>query len=150
MPQRETALVGKNNVRALVTGQEELLVKVNSYGPGATNVNIVNPLGLQTSSISVSVALASDQFDQQVTPFILVESGTTGTIGVNVWSISFASVGTANALISFDGASTFKSIAPGTTINMNAGIFNWYYQSGIFGWDTTTNPGASLIITYNA
>jgi hypothetical protein len=36
MSQREVAIVGSNNTKAKVTGQEELLVKVNSYGSGRT------------------------------------------------------------------------------------------------------------------
>ena len=113
---------------------------------GSNNVPVL--VGNQSSNDSIAVALASDQFTQLVTPFIQIESGTTGSIGINVWSISFANNGTANATISFDGGSSYKIITPGTTINMNAGIFNWYYQSGTFYWDTTT-VGASLIITYN-
>lgn len=113
---------------------------------GSNNVPVL--VGNQSSSDSIAVALAADQYEQRVTPFIQIESGTTGSIGINVWSISFASNGTANANVSFDGGSSYKAIPPGTTINMDAGIFNWYYQSGTFYWDTTT-PGASLIITYN-
>jgi hypothetical protein len=36
MSQREVAIVGRNNTKAAVTGQEELLVKVNAYGAGST------------------------------------------------------------------------------------------------------------------
>jgi predicted secreted protein len=113
---------------------------------GSNNVPVL--VGNQSSSDSIAVALAKDQYEQIVTPFIQIESGTTGSIGINVWSISFASNGTANANVSFDGGSSYRAIPPGTTINMDAGIFNWYYQSGIFYWNTTA-PGASLIITYN-
>ena len=35
MSQREVAIVGRNNTKAAVTGQEELLVKINSIGTAA-------------------------------------------------------------------------------------------------------------------
>ena len=35
MPQLQAAIVGHNNTRAAVTGQEELLVRVNSADPGS-------------------------------------------------------------------------------------------------------------------
>jgi hypothetical protein len=113
-------------------------------------VEIIAPLGSDPANDSVSVALASDQFTQQVTPVIIVASGVDGSIGLPTWSVSFASNGTAAALVSFDGGASFVSLTAGTTINMNAGIFNWYYDINVFHYDTTTNAGASLIITYNA
>jgi hypothetical protein len=114
------------------------------------NATIVSPLGTLSVNESVSVALASDQFNQKVTPYIISASGTNGVIGLPCWSISFASNGTAAALVSFDGGSSYVSLPVGTTINMTAGIFNWFYDSNTFNYDTTTNAGASLIITYNA
>jgi len=54
MPQRESAIVGRNNVRAQVTGQEELLVKVNSIDPGAEiNVNVHDALGNDITSTTI-------------------------------------------------------------------------------------------------
>jgi hypothetical protein len=113
-------------------------------------VEIIAPLGSQVVGDSVSVALASDQFTQKVTPTIIVASGVDGSIGLPTWSVSFASNGTAAALVSFDEGTSFVSLTAGTTINMTAGIFNWYYDTNVFHYDTTTNAGASLIITYNA
>jgi hypothetical protein len=52
MPQRESAIVGRNNVRAQVTGQEELLVKVNSIAPGAEiDVTVINGAGAAAVNI---------------------------------------------------------------------------------------------------
>lgn len=112
-------------------------------------VDIANPKGEQVSSKSVSVVLSSNQFRQKVTPNIIVESGHNDSLGVSCYSISFASNGTAAARISFDGGLIFYPIASGTTINMDAGGLGWYYDANMFYWDTTTNAGSSLIITYN-
>ena len=58
MSQREVVIKGgPNNTSAFVTGQQELLVKVNS----PADVNIVSPLGQQTMANSVAVTLASNQ-----------------------------------------------------------------------------------------
>lgn len=135
MPQLETAIVGRNNTKAAVTGQNELLVRVNSVAPssGTQDVNIV------TSQLAV-----------EVRPNIIISTGDVATIiAPKMFSISFASNGTAAALITFDGGGSYVSIPAGTTINMDAGVLGNYYQAGTFGYDTATNAGASLIITYN-
>lgn len=114
-----------------------------------SDVSIVAPLGSLLATESVAVALSTEQFQLRIIPTILVESGTTGPIGTMTRSISFASNGTADALVSFDGGATYAAIPAGTTVNMDAGaIYNFYHQDS-FLWDTATNPGASLIITYN-
>lgn len=83
-----------------------------------------------------------------VLPTVVIETGTSGLISPNTTSISFASIGTADALVSFDTNSSFVLLKPGTTINVSAGSENRYYSMIQFGWDTTA-PGASLLITYN-
>lgn len=149
MPQLQAAIVGHNNTRAAVTGQEELLVRVNSSA-GTQDVNITSPLSQLTAGESVSVVLNSDQAGLAITPVIIVSSGDTATLIANkTSSISFASNGTANALISFDGGITYTALPAGTTINMDAGGLGNSYQGNTFGYDTATNSGASLIITYN-
>lgn len=115
----------------------------------SADVTIVSPLDNQPSSKSVSVVMTNDQFKQKVTPNIILESGHNDSLGVPCYSISFASNGTADAKVSFDGGVTFNGIPSGTTINMDAGGLGWYYEENMFYWDTTTNAGASLIITYN-
>lgn len=114
-----------------------------------TNVTIVNPLGNTSEAKSVSVVLTDDQFTKIVTPNIIIETAHDDSLGVLCYSISFASNGTADALVSFDGGANYKAIPTGTTINMDAGGLGWYYDANMFYWKTTTNPGASLIITYN-
>ena len=151
MPQRESAIVGRNNVRALVTGQEELLVKVNSFDPNSVlNVNINKPLGQQASADGVSTTLSAEQANVMVTPGVKRYTGADGdTSGVSVLSISFASVGTANALISVDGGTGYEYLAPGETLNLDAGGVMNFYNGNNFFWDTTTNAGSSLIVALN-
>ena len=66
----------------------------------------------------------------------------TGTNGAPVFSISFASVGTAVAIV--NGA----SLNPGEVINLDAGVLNNFFPANFFSWDTTVNPGAELLITF--
>ena len=149
MPQLQAAIVGHNNTRAAVTGQEELLVRVNSSA-GTQDVNITSPLGSLPDPSSVSVALSSDQYKLTIVPIIISSSGSTAAaISDKAYSISFASNGTADALISFDGGVTYINLPAGTTINMDAGGLNNFYQGETFYYDTATNAGASLLITYN-
>lgn len=95
-----------------------------------------------------AMLICDDQYYFNPTPTLLIESGTIGSINNKVLSISFASNGTAPALISFDFGTTFKSIPVGTTINMDGGAFMWRYSSNVFQWNTSA-AGASLIITFN-
>jgi hypothetical protein len=177
MSQREVAIVGKNNTRAQVTGQEELLVKVNN----AIDVVVTNPLGQEDMAASIPVVIASDQTaiptdstiigpldyrdPEESVSVVLANSQANKEVGVailtsvgdsmtyinkDVYSISFASNGSADAIITFDGGMDTVAIPTGTTVNMDAGGVCNYYASGRFGYDTDTNTGASLIITYNA
>jgi hypothetical protein len=85
-----------------------------------------------------------------IRPGLIISSGVAPTvINTRVYSISFASNGTAAALISFDGGATYNAIPAGTTINMDANGLNNFYAANTFGYDTQTNAGSSLIITYN-
>jgi hypothetical protein len=235
---REVSITGRNNVRAQVTGQEELLTKVNSISSGVNvPVTITSPIGQEAMADSVAVVIASDQssipvnddggsltvdavsfdirpldcatdsvsicsdgtpvgsanplpvditlptsIDVNVNDGVsnpitsttivgstgldvniiqtnvpnsldnLVQTGVTGDLsafGSNITSISFVSVGTAAALVSVNGGSTYFSAAPGTTINLSADGPTGFYSGTSFYWDTLTNAGASLIIIYN-
>lgn len=242
MPQRESAIVGRNNVRAQVTGQEELLTKVNSIDPTAElNVNVHDATGNDITSTTIgadtgldvniiggvafdvnlnanndnvgiygyngstptpvfvnangqvavqglygedsahsstnsgmfvmgvrndsNTAMTSANGDYspiavnangavavndggnsitvdggtgvQRTPNFLRPSGTSGTIALGTFSMSFASVGTANATV---GGITLK---PGETLNFDAGAIN--NTLGAVTYSTTT-AGAELII----
>jgi len=72
-------------------------------------------------------------------PNFLRPSGSSGTITAGKFSMSFASVGTADATV---GGMTLK---PGETINFDAGALN--NTLGAVAYSTTT-AGAELIITY--
>lgn len=127
MSQREVAIVGSNNTKAKVTGQEELLVKVNSIN----NSVVANIIGAVRSAYSRR------------------ESGTSNTIPVNVYSISFASTGTANAQISTNGGGDYIILKPGETVSYNAGDINNYFAVGTFAFDTTlANSELLVIYTY--
>jgi hypothetical protein len=65
-------------------------------------------------------------------------TGSNGTVASGTFSMSFASVGTANAIV---GGIILK---PGETINFDAGALN--NTLGAVAYNTTTNAGAELII----
>jgi hypothetical protein len=127
MSQREVAIVGSNNTKAKVTGQEELLVKVNSI-----DANIINNLN----------GLVRQAFTKRV-------AGSTDIISDIVYSISFASVGTGNVLVSSDAGSVFSILKPGETISFSAGDINNYFEADRFIVDTTAlNAEVLIIYTY--
>ena len=93
--------------------------------------------GQQTMANSISVALASDQAGVQRTPTFLRPTGTSGTIAAGQYSVSFASVGTADATV---GGITLK---PGESISFDAGAINNTLAAITY---STTTAGAELII----
>lgn len=137
-----------NVLRGLQGVIDELNSTINING--SVNANIVSPLGIRTEEESVSVALSEEQWTEIVTPVLIISSGDVPTFIPNkVRSISFASNGTAPALISFDSGTTYEQIPSGTTLNMDAGGIANVYLGNTFAYDTSTT-GASLIITFNA
>jgi hypothetical protein len=111
---------------------------------------ITSPLGQQASADGVSTTLSAEQANVMINVGLDRYTGTNGdTSGVAVLSISFASVGTANALVSVDGGMIYKTLAPGETLNLDAGGIMNFYNGNNFHWDTTTNVGSSLIVALN-
>ena len=109
--------------------------------------------GPQACADSLSVTLCTDQAQVYVTPILLASSNSTGNLtsysGTQILSISFANNGTADADVSVDGGVNYLTLAPGTTINLDAnGIMN-YYNPNLFYWDTSLTAGASLLIAFN-
>ena len=98
-------------------------------GAGASAVNI------QDGGNSITVDGGTGV---QRTPTFLRPTGANGTIALGTFSMSFASVGTANAIV---GGIVLK---PGETINFDAGAIN--NTLAAVTYDTTTNAGAELII----
>jgi hypothetical protein len=99
MPQLQTAIVGHNNTQAAVTGQEELLVKVNSISVTA----FANSLG------------APRQAGAKRTTGLWVNSNI-------VFSFSVANVGTGN------GTVLSETIKPGEIVNYDASAMNNYFD----------------------
>lgn len=95
MPNREVTIAGgPNNTKAMVTGQQELLVKINSSSAGA-----FAPSGVvKTPAISRPSA--------------------SGTIAAGANSVSIANVGAA------DGTVAGVTLKAGETINFDAGQSN--------------------------
>ena len=98
---------------------------------------------------ALDVNLTNPSLTVQITPNIQVSINDIATIINPVYSISFANIGTADALVSFDSGTTQVSIPPGVTINMDAGGLGNFYASATFAWDTQSNLGSKLVITYN-
>lgn len=95
MPNKQVAITGgPNNTKAMVTGQEELLVKINSSSAGAFNASGV----AKTPTIARPTA--------------------SGTITAGVGSASIANVGSAN------GTVATVTLKPGETVNFDAGPNN--------------------------
>jgi hypothetical protein len=116
----------------------------------SVNATITSPLGQQPMGDSVSTVLAYDQANVMINVgFDRYTNADGDTSGVSVLSISFASVGTANALVSVDGGMIYKTLAPGETLNLDAGGIMNFYNGNNFFWDTTTNVGSSLIVALN-
>lgn len=95
MPNKEVTIAGgPNNTKAMVTGQQELLVKINSSSAGAfTSSGIVKTPAISRPSAS-------------------------GTIAAGANSVSIANVGAA------DGTVAGVTLKAGETINFDAGQSN--------------------------
>jgi hypothetical protein len=103
MSLREVTITGKNNVKAKVTGQEELLVRVNSSEI------------LDVSIIGDGVARTAN---------ILRPTGP-GTVTGIIYSISVANVGTLNGSV-LGGSNNIK---PGEVLSFSADAVNNYFTS---------------------
>jgi len=128
MSQKEVAIVGHNNTRAQVTGQEELLVKVNSIGStsGIATEATLQQVEVNTSGVSRTPGL--------IRPTI---AGNVNTVAVNFYSVSVANVGMSN------GTVLGVTIKPGEILNFSADALNNYFTS--FAYDAT---GTEFIIIY--
>ena len=114
---------------------------------GLNNVPVL--VGQQACGDSLAVTLCTQQAGVQITPNIKISENEIATIMDPVYSISFANIGTADALVSFDTGLTTVPLSPGVTVNMDAGGLGNFYDSATFGWDTQSNLGSKLVITYN-
>lgn len=141
-------------IEELQTGIDVTIVNPLGQEPMATSIPVViasdqssvttdttqlpASLGQTNMAGSVSVALASNQNGVARTPNFLRPTGANGTVAAGTFSMSFASVGTGNAIV---GGIILK---PGETLNFDAGAIN--NTLGAVAYNTTTNAGAELII----
>lgn len=135
-----------------LTGADNALYDIRSWMNEVISVNatITSPLGQQSMGDSVSTVLAYDQANVMINVgFERYTNANSDTSGISVLSISFASVGTANALVSVDGGMIYQDLAPGETLTLDAGGVMNYYNGNNFFWDTTTNAGSSLLVAVN-
>jgi hypothetical protein len=106
-----------------------------SGSPVPLNTNASGQVAIQDGGNSITVDGGTGP--QRIATF-LRPSGSNGTVGPNIYSASFASVGTANAIV---GGINLK---PGETLNFDAGAINNTLTA--ITYNTLTNSGAELII----
>lgn len=121
---------------------------IQIYASDSVN-NVPVLVGQQDCSDSLAVTLCTQQAQVQITPNIQISENDIATITDPVYSISFANIGTADALVSFDSGLNTVPLSPGVTVNMDAGGLGNFYASATFAWDTQSNLGSKLVITYN-
>jgi hypothetical protein len=117
----------RNDANAIMTSAD------GDYSPIAVNAN--GAVAIQDGGSSITVDGGTGP--QRIATF-LRPSGSNGTVGPNIYSASFASVGTANAIV---GGINLK---PGETLNFDAGAIN--NTLAAITYNTLTNSGAELII----
>jgi hypothetical protein len=106
------------------------------YSPIAVNNNGAVAINDGGNSITVDGGVGVSRTPSFARPS--TASPGTGTVNAGAFSASFASVGTANALV---GGMVLK---PGETLNFDAGAIN--NTLAAITYNVTTNAGAELII----
>ncbi len=134
-------------------GAQLAVETIRSWMQISVAATIKDPIGQQDSSVSVSTVLSNQQANVEIGSFIKrytnADYDAASAASRTVLSISFASVGTADARISYDGGTSYEVLKPGETLNLDAGgVMNYYDGNNLF-WDTTTNAGSSLLIAIN-
>jgi hypothetical protein len=129
MPQLETAIVGKNNTKAGVTGQNELLVKINSADPGS---GLATEATLQNVETNTTGVARTPGFIREVNA-----AGDLNSVVSTFYSVSVANVGSA------DGTVLGEVIRPGEILNFSADSLNNFFTS--FPYAAT---GTEFIIIY--
>ena len=137
-----------------LTGADDAIADIRLWMDEVISVNatITSPLGQQNSDNSVSTVLSNEQANVLISTTAKRFTGAddnAGSFSDTILSISFASVGTADVRISFDGGTIYLILKPGETLNLDAGGVMNYYVGSLITWDTTTNAGSSLIVAVN-
>lgn len=134
-------------------GAIQAVEDIRSWMNEIVQVAITSPLGQQASGDSVSTVLAAEQANVKISPFIkrytAADDNAASAASATILSISFASVGTADARISYDGGTSYEVLKSGETLNLDAGGVMNYYDGSKLAWDTTTNAGSSLLVAIN-
>ena len=125
--------VATSTVVSTVWFNQTLQTTITAPAP-ANLVPINAPSGVTVLNSSLTV----DSGAILRTPNFLRPSGSNGTVTAGTYSMSFASVGTGNAIV---GGMILKT---GETLNFDAGAID--NTLGAVAYDTTTNAGAELII----
>jgi hypothetical protein len=135
MPQLETAIVGRNNTKAAVTGQNELLVKINSVDPGADLATEATLLQVENNTDVIAVNTKG----VLRTPNMLrtTSSGNLSSLSLQIYSASVANVGSA------DGTVLGAVLKAGEIVNFDASSISHYFDD--FAYDAT---GTEFIIIY--
>jgi hypothetical protein len=128
MPQLETAIVGRNNTKAGVTGQNELLVKINSADPGS---------GLATEATLQNVETNTKGVLRTPNMLRTALSGNLSSLVSEIYSASVANVGTA------DGTVLGAILKPGEIVNFDASSISHFFND--FAYDAT---GTEFIIIF--
>lgn len=84
MSQREVAIVGKNNTRVKVNGQEEILAKVSMLGSSTMVLNDANPVTGEFESIIVledTIFNSIDYGSVSILPFLVSTPASTVKAG---------------------------------------------------------------------
>lgn len=134
----------------------QILAELQLQTPILTDIE-TNTNNVATETTLQSVAISANNIDNSTisidnevqalnikltsvvrTPAFLRPTGVNGSVSAGAFSMSFASVGTANAIV---GGIILK---PGETLNFDAGALN--NTLGAVAYDTLTNAGAELII----
>jgi hypothetical protein len=146
-----TNIAGNNALNVNIAGGVSLEVNLDALDDqvgiyGYTDVN--DPTSVKAIKVDTNGVLAIQDNGGSITvdggtgvqrtPTFLRPSGSNGTVALGTYSMSFASVGTGNAIV---GGIVLK---PGETLNFDAGAIN--NTLGAVTYDTTTNAGAELII----
>lgn len=137
MSLKEVTITGPNNVKAKVTGQEELLTKVNSIGPNA-ELTVVQP-----TAANLNATVVGGTGLLRTTGIIRpTGSGNVNTVApTGFFSVSVANVGANNGSV----LAGVANIKPGEVLNFSADAINNYFNS--FAYDAT---GTEFIIIYVA
>lgn len=126
MPQLQTAIVGHNNTQAQVTGQEELLVKVNSVDPGT---GLATEATLQNVDNNIANILGNTDGVLKFPNIIrTTTSGNVNTVVSTFYSVSVANVGSADGSV-LGGTNNIK---PGEVLNFDASSLNHYFNSFVY------------------